>query len=310
MMELTHLSLFSGIGGFDLAAEWAGFRTIGLVEKNPYRQRVLRKYWPDVPLWGDIRDVTEESLKEKRIVANTQLNEWNESRKGRRPRGLARKERAEGKAGDKPTFTSQCGSQNAGRESGTISPVTLITGGVPCSRTWPEMFRVIQLVRPHWVLAENVAGIVRMALDTVLSDLEGEGYSVQAFNIPACGTNAPHRRERIWIVGSLSSIIQRRSEYQIVGRGKARAETGGGGEDVAKSGCKGLQDIQRSSQATILAGGPPACNGSWWNSEPELGRVAYGIPSRVDRLAALGDAIVPQVAYQILKAIAEIEVLR
>ena len=93
--------------------------------------------------------------------------------------------------------------------------VDLICGGAPCQPfsvagkqrgdgddryLWPEMFRVIRAYRPTWVLGENVPGIVKMALDTVLADLEGEGYACQTFLVPACGVDAPHRRERVWIV--------------------------------------------------------------------------------------------------------------
>jgi len=137
------------------------------------------------------------------------------------------------------------------------------------------MLHVIEEIRPHWVLGENVAGIVRMELDTCISDLERIGYTTQAFIIPACAVNAPHRRDRVWIVAH--SSLDR------------------------LEGQKSICEIRQASSTFRYSGK------DWWAIEPELGRVAHGIPNRVDRLKCLGNAIVPQVAYQILKVIAEIE---
>ena len=163
MTELTHLSLFSGIGGLDLAAEWAGFQTVGQCEWADYPTKVLEKHWPSVPRWRDIRTLTGDDFYAK-----------------------------------------------TGRRS-----VTVISGGFPCQPfsvagkrrgkeddryLWPEMCRVISEIRPTWVIGENVPGIINLALDTVLSDLESQGYSCQTFIIPAAGVDAPHRRERICIV--------------------------------------------------------------------------------------------------------------
>ena len=163
-MRLTHLSLFTGIGGLDLAAEWAGFRTVGQCEWADYPRAVLEKHWPGMPRWRDIRTLT----------------------------------------GD--DFFAKTG----------LRTVTVLSGGFPCQPfstagkrrgkdddryLWPEMLRVISQIRPAWVVGENVAGIVSMALDTVLSDLESIGYSCQAFVIPACAVDAPHRRDRVSILG-------------------------------------------------------------------------------------------------------------
>ena len=135
MNDLTHLSLFTGIGGIDLAADWARFTTVGQVEIDPYCLCVLEKHWPGIPRWEDVRDVTARSFREKT------------------------KERA---------------------------PL-LITGGFPCQPVstagkrrgteddrwlWPEMLRVVREFRPAWVVGENVTGIIGLALDDVLADLE------------------------------------------------------------------------------------------------------------------------------------------
>jgi DNA-cytosine methyltransferase len=171
--ERTHLDLFSGIGGFALAAKWNGFRTVGFCDNEPYAQAVLKKHWPDVAIHSDIREVR--------------------------------------------------GDLYAG--------VTLLTGGFPCQPfscagkqrgkeddryLWPEMLRVIREAQPRWIIGENVAGIVNMALDQVHTDLEAEGYEVESIIIPACGVDAPHRRNRVWIM--------------------ANAKSGGGGKRVTKRG--------------------------------------------------------------------------
>jgi len=318
--SLTHLDLFSGIGGFALAAEWAGFRTIGFVEIDKYCRKVLNKHWPDVPVVEDIRDV-------ETIKTVAEIYKGNGS-------------------------------------------VTIVTGGFPCQPfsvagkrggkgdnryLWPEMLRIIHEIRPRWVLGENVAGIVRMALDTVLSDLEGEGYTCQAFIIPACAVNAWHRRDRVWIVGYASSNglndgqaregIEPRNQRGEEGQDKiwepkgtssiwnpnANANSDGfsryteteeiqskrGAETTALSSSKDVADSSREGlevrpgetdrRGIIWQEGQAPTESGWWAVEPELGRVAHGIPHRVDRLKCLGNAIVPQVAYEILKGIAEIE---
>lgn len=314
---LIHLDLESGIGGFALAAEWAGFTTICFVEIDKYCQKVLRKHWPNVPIVDDVRNVEEI----KRIV--------------------------EGRT------------------------VTLATAGVPCQPAssagrrrgkednrwlWPETFDVVRAIKPKWCLFENVAGILTlergMVFGDLLFELERIGYEIQAFIIPACAVNAPHRRDRVWIVAHYSdngrpwprlpvSGRQSKQKNHDAGRyGKAIPDNDSsgccGGPDEAQlktppqpqvgAGCK--EDMadgpQQRLQRVINARGkegqeptdkqPSRCrgvpSGNQWALEPELGRVAHGIPHRVDRLRCLGNAIVPQVAYQMLKVIAEIEDMR
>lgn len=378
---LTHLDLFSGIGGFALACEWAGIETIGFVEIDKYCQKVLRKHWPGIPTVEDIRDV--EKIKE--IVANATkpegsmdgaiigTSESRQSGRGSSKRDLGCQPRGE----YRPGIGQQAEPQ----------PITLITGGFPCQPfsvagkrggtaddryLWPEMLNVIKEIRPRWVLGENVAGIVRMELDTCLSDLERIGYTTQAFIIPACAVNAPHRRDRVWIVAYDEQSIswRRRFPRDIGDKGRRTAETESESlqptdrqthPSNSKSGSsvmadsttgqswqspesKGREDTGRGSQEVAIANaqrerlertdtegysgttgqssqhGQREWQADWWATEPSVcgvvnglsdglykGRVATGIKNRVDRLKCLGNAIVPQVSYQIIKRIAQIE---
>ena len=185
--SLTHLSLFSGIGGLDLAAEMAGFSTVGQVEWANYPTKVLEKHWPDVPRWRDIHTLTGESF-----YANT----------GMRTVDII--------SGGFPCQPFSVAGKRRGREDDRY--------------LWPEMLRVIRELRPRWVVGENVAGIVNMALDQVYIDLENEGYAAQALIIPACGVDAPHRRDRVCIVGwkrSACNLFYSNSEsaeYKNIGK--------------------------------------------------------------------------------------------
>ncbi len=288
MDELTHLDLFSGIGGFSLAAEACGFRTILFCEIDEFCQRVLKKHWPKTPIIPDIRDING--------------TEW---------RGA-----------------------------------TLLTGGFPCQPfsiagqrrgkeddcyLWPEMLRVIKETRPRWVVGENVAGIVRMELDQVLTDLENTGYSTQAIIIPACAKNAPHRRDRVWIIANAIN-----NEYR--GRGEQTREKnrvqeinrpsiysrriGRTSQDDSNSigtrGARGkLRETYRCNRGEDILLSRSKINQTGWEENwlevaASFCRVDDGLPSwihsdRVKRLKALGNAIVPQVAKEIIKCIYQIE---
>ena len=148
MPELTHLSLFSGIGGLDLAAEWAGFKTVGQCEYADYPYAVLQKHWPDVPRWRDIRTLTAEDF-----YAKTRLHTVDIISGG---------------------FPCQPFSV-AGKQRGTADDRYL----------WPEMYRIVRELQPTWVVGENVAGIVRIALAGIFSDLQSIGYTVRAYSSAA-----------------------------------------------------------------------------------------------------------------------------
>jgi len=300
---MIHLDLFSGIGGFALACQWAGIETIGFVEIGKYCQKVLRKHWPGVPIVEDIRDV--ETIKE--VVADSQI--WQDNK--RDSRGMAEAQRY-GEGGNS-TFGI---SNHHGTTTATIDRAAiLVTAGFPCQPfsvagkrgsteddryLWPETLAVIKAVKPEWVLLENVTGIINLALDTVLSDLEGAGYSYETLIIPACAVNAWHRRDRIWIIANkFGKGLEKWQEQNLLGQ----CETIERDSLIADS---------RSSESGELSGEQRQENteigcSDWWAVEPELGRVAHGIPRRVDRLKCLGNAIVPQVAYEIIKVIADIE---
>jgi len=245
MNERTHLDLFSGIGGFALAARWNGYRTVGFCDNEPYAQAVLKKHWPEVPCHKDIREVRGE----------------------------------------------------------LYSGVTLLTGGFPCQPfsvagkqrgkddnryLWPEMLRVIREARPTWIIGENVAGIVNLALDTVCADLEAEGYEVEPIIIPACAVDAPHRRDRVWIIGKYVA------DPMCNGRKGLREQVGNIGKVMERRSDSKIYGISSFAR-------DPANEQS--NPESFVGRVADGIPNRTHRLKGLGNAIVPQVAAEIIRNI-------
>jgi DNA (cytosine-5)-methyltransferase 1 len=312
------LDLFSGIGGFSLAAQWVWgdeLEIVAFCEIDKFCQKVLKKHWPDVPIIEDVRDVK---------VIQKSINPIDG--------------RTETKGGQ--TINGNLGTTSNFRN------IDLLTGGFPCQPfsvagkrkgkednrfLWPEMFRIIKEIRPRWVVAENVAGIVRMALDDCLSDLEGEGYSTQAVIIPACAVNAPHRRDRVWIVAYTQGRESREQET-----GDGRKSLIGAGQDVADNAKSGLSESRfagKWKQGTERTGGLDnrLSFSNWWSTESDVGRIIYGlptgldghlwtngwedgvsrvtkaIPNRVDRLKALGNSIVWWVVVPILQAIKEIE---
>jgi len=171
---MKHISLFSGIGGFDLAAEWAGWTNVASCEINPFGRRHLAYYWPHVYHHDDIKTLTGEKIQHE--AQKRYGPDW--------------------------------------RAGGVI-----LSGGFPCQpyslagkrlgkederHLWPEMCRIIREIKPDWIVGENVFGLVSwsdgLVFDEVQTDLETAGYEVQAFVLPACAADAPHRRDRVWIV--------------------------------------------------------------------------------------------------------------
>jgi DNA (cytosine-5)-methyltransferase 1 len=349
---LKHLDLFSGIGGFSLGLESAGLvETVAFCDFDKYCQQVLNKNFPGVPVYGDVKELNHEKLK------------------------------ADG-----------------------IDQVDIITGGYPCQpfsvagrkkgeqdprHVWPEMFRLIKELRPTWVIGENVGGHIKLGLDSVLENLESEGYSARTFSISASSVGANHKRERVWIVANSGRSVggkQSPRNSKSIGRWSfetpewstdpnqiARPSEGAkimaDSDEMQRQLLRGQQSEQRQetfegtgersgtqndfsdSESIVSDGGEyrehsekrkaegqtrregcldcDATNsnssrleeqwrsftteqenqasqcGRWWDIEPDVGRVAHGVPKRVDRLKCLGNSVVPQIPFVIGLAIKE-----
>lgn len=161
------LDLFSGIGGISLAAEWAGIETIAFCEIEPFCQKILQKHWPEVPIFEDVKKLNRQVLIDSGVIK------------------------------DGETIDIVCG----GYPCQPFSYAGNRRGEEDDRHLWPHVKELLQEIRPRWFIGENVAGHVTLGLDTVLSDLESIGYSTQSFIIPAVAVNAPHRRDRVFIVG-------------------------------------------------------------------------------------------------------------
>ncbi len=271
---MRFISLFAGIGGLDLGLERAGMTCVAQVEFDPFCQKVLAKHWPDIPRFGDIKEV----------------------------------------------------------DPSVLPPADLICGGFPCQPVsvaglgaaqadprwlWPEFARIIRGVRPRYVLVENVPGLLTAqhgrAAQEVFGDLAASGFDAEWTRLSASDAGAPHLRKRQFILAYArgeghgaerggppcdeGEAPGRASENHYVfgrdGEGgraghvadsvRSRPLTGGSGESVQSS--NGLAEC-----------GQAGISGGWWDVEPGMGRVAHGVSGRVDRLKALGNAVVPQVA--------------
>ena len=340
---MTHLDLFSGIGGFALAAQtvWGSdYHCVGFCEIDPFCQQVLSKNFPGVQIYGDIR-----TLSAERLAADTESG--NAERFGV---GDSRRER---------TVSPQDGFGLRTEPSGRCT-VDLLTGGFPCQPfstagkrkgteddrfLWPEMLRVIREVKPRWVIGENVAGIIEMALGQVCAELESLGYEVQCFVIPACAINAPHRRDRVWIVGHLADATSDRciregkgaeAEEGLQPRPESAGELEGRFEgcDCPSSDTEGTRLEGRGwngcGQTDARPGQGDRVFPDWsrdWREvafESCLRGVDDGLPKRLavlpngerisesrwrqNALKAYGNAIVPQVAMEIMRAIKAVDV--
>jgi DNA (cytosine-5)-methyltransferase 1 len=267
LANLTVGSLFAGIGGFDLAAERAGLEVKWQVEIDDFCNRVLEKHWPHVRRYRDVRTVGPE-----------------------------------------------------------LERVDVICGGFPCqdishagkragidgdrSGLWREMARLTGELRPRYLFVENVSALLGVALGRVLGDLAEIGYDAEWDCLPASAFGAPHRRDRIWIVAypHRSGLAQR-----IVFGGDSRAHGSAPTRQVAGVG-SAVSDADDEGQpgSAVDACARPGVpelgrRDEWWRTEPDVGRVADGVPKRVDRLRGLGNSIVPQVAEWIFRRIIDAE---
>ncbi len=284
------LDLFSGIGGFALGLESVGMRTVAFCECEPYAVAVLRKHWPDTPVYPDVRRLGAATLR----------------RDGIGPIDLI--------CGGFPCQPFSV----AGERRGTADERHL----------WPEFARLIGECRPAWVVAENVPGIRGLAADGVLFDLEALGYACWPVVVGAGHAGAPHRRQRVWFVATDAARMQRLAEFRHEpdrddagavadawrsGQPSARhdgfdspahptrqADWLGGGREVLADAEVERCDSRCGSGAT-RHGEAAKCTSDcgWWHAEPDVGRVAHGVPRRVDRLRCLGNAVVPQVVAMI-----------
>ena len=281
MTKLKVLDLFSGIGGFSLGLEWTGgFETVAFCEIEKFPQQVLKKHWSHVPIYSDVKELTYEKL------------------------------RADG-----------------------IDTIDVITGGYPCQpfsvagkqkgeqdprHLWPEMLRLVKECRPSWVIGENVSGHIKLGLDTVLDNLESEGYSARTFSISASSIGAWHKRERVWIIANsecngqftseesrgIGETISKESEgsndsFNVEGAsGLSTSE-----QDVSNSNSKRLQGHRKEYELRKSKEKGQTCRLRGWESEPELGRVVDGLPNRSHRIKALGNSLVPQIPMLIGEAI-------
>lgn len=273
---MTHGSLFSGIGGFDLAAEWMGWENMFHCEIAKYQRTLLTKRFPKSISIKDVRDIYRYSHEYNDLYSDGELF-WCERH-------------------DKDF--SDCDCIGCSQWDDEIGKVDILTAGFPCQpfsnngkrqgekderNLWPETIRVVRSIKPRWFVGENVPGIITWNngkyLSNIVVDLKNEGYQVWPINIPALSVGAEHKRERIWIVAYNSS--QR---------------------------IQGVRpNFQQKSQPLGNPLLPLRNSYGQWEVEPDFCRTDDGIPRRVDRLMSLGNAIVPQVAFQIFKAIQEFE---
>ena len=291
------LDLFSGIGGFSLGLERAGMTTVAFCEIEPFCRQVLAKHWPGVPIYDDVRAVTGERLAADGIVPDLIC-------------------------GGFPCQDISVAGRGAGL-SGERSGL------------WFEYLRVIEETRPRWVVVENVPALRSRGLDVVLGGLAALGYDAEWHCIPASAVGAPHRRDRVWLVAYADGSREHEQAGERHESWVGTAECGGA---VAHAGGEGRREILRGAhghegadgaQYMLVAGSHGAANphrqgleivldgtpgqqptverAHAWSVEPDVGRVAHGVPARVDRLRALGNAVVPQIPELIGRAIMQAE---
>lgn len=264
-MTLTVGSLFSGIGGLDLGLERAGMQIIWQSEIDPYANKILKKHWPEVPNHGDIRNINWGNVVRPNVIC-----------------------------GGYPCQPFS----NAGKRRGENDPRHL----------WPWVRDAISRLRPDYAILENVRGHLSMGGLTVIGELASIGYDAEWRIVSAASVGANHRRDRIIIVAYPNNTGSHREEINATETGEP--SFGGFGrrcEDVAYSngfavddsnvnGCNSQTSRKTSTVFSFARGSSNGTTGSNWISEPNVGRVANGVPHRVDRLRGLGNAVVPQVA--------------
>jgi len=264
------VSLFAGIGGIDLGLERAGMTCVGQVEWESFPQAVLQKHWPDVPKIEDVRDFDGHEFGEFDLLA-----------------------------GGYPCQPFSVAGSRKGKDD--------------IRHLWPEVHRIIRNVRPRVVLLENVTGHLSLGFSDVLGDLASCGYDAEWDCIPAAAVGAPHRRDRVFIVATkrAESMANTKSQFSdgsnnhtrkcLASRPSTKLGDSSGQTHVADTDGAGFKK-QHAATVTNRPGHSARSINSFrreWPAEPNVGRVAHGVPNRVDRLKGLGNAVVPQVAEYI-----------
>lgn len=285
-----HVDLCSGIGGFALGFQWAGLsEPVLFCDIEAWSRQVLAKHWPDVPIAEDVKDLAKDA---RRLVPD-------------------------------------CDILSCGYPCQPFSQAGVRRGEEDDRHIWPEIFTIVQAKRPTWCVFENVSGHISLGLDQVLSDLESKDYAVQPFVVPACAVDAPHRRDRVWIVANSDDAGQPASPGPGQdNRNQPGDNTRRRSADVGHADSAGFEKqwrlqpaqqkheaIERSDEKPATAVSQPQSKMgrmvdglSTWLDEPrDIPRVATGVEQRAARLKGLGNAIVPQIAMQIGLTIKAVE---
>ena len=282
-MKLRVLDLFSGIGGFSLGLErTGGFETVAFCEIEAFLRAVLRKHWPKVPCYEDVRTLTADTLARDGIAVDVIC-------------------------GGFPCQDVSSAGLRAGLEGER-------------SGLWKEYARLISEIRPRFVIVENVSDLLHRGFGRVLADLASLGMDAEWHCIPACGLGADHIRDRIWIIaypnGARAEESPERGRQQRqkeVGQDVAIDHANGvrarlqGGVQAGTIGEDARAISARIGLALSVAADFPGIDGA---GPPVLGRGENGVPNRVDRTYCIGNAVVPQVVEVIGQAILEAEGMR
>jgi DNA (cytosine-5)-methyltransferase 1 len=248
---------------------------------EPWCRRILKKHWPTVPVAEDVK-----------VLAN-----------------------------DPTRFVPDCDILTAGYPCQPFSQAGKRQGEEDPRHIWPHIRKIVASKGPSWVVFENVYGHISLGLDSVLTDLESEGYTTRTFVVPAVAVGAPHKRNRVWIVGHTedngrdrgtettrregAASQQDESQLEIWGELSRPSQNVADAQSIGVQGLwpSGEQESHPHARQEVLMCGGERRETTNWHIEPDVGRVANGIPKRVDRLKGLGNAIVPQIAQQIGEAI-------
>ena len=280
------LDLFAGIGGFTLGLERAGFETVAFCEIEPYAQKVLAKNWPEVPIYDDVRTITADRLATDGIGVDVIT-------------------------GGFPCQDISVSGNQAGIQDGTRSGL------------WSECARLLGEIRPRYAIFENVTNLLNGHggdwFKRVLWDISSLGYDAEWHCVPASELGAHHHRDRVWIIAYPSSI----GHGQCIKQANTASRTSKGGTArssvLADTQCKprrhnGQLEASQGQWTYRTIESRPICQKlintkgqALWRSEPDVGRVAHGIPARSHRLKCLGNAVVPPIPELIGRVIMQKE---